>query len=29
MKGNLFTEFLEVVEDKFGLEFLEKVLEMK
>ncbi|MFA0728541.1 guanylate cyclase, partial [Vibrio sp. 10N.222.48.A4] len=28
MKGIIFTEFLELVEDKFGLELLEEVLEM-
>lgn len=28
MKGIIFTEFLELVEDKFGLDLLEEVLEM-
>ncbi|MEZ8063048.1 MULTISPECIES: heme NO-binding domain-containing protein [Vibrio] len=28
MKGIIFTEFLELVEDKFGLELLEEVLDM-
>ena len=28
MKGIIFTEFLELVEDKFGLELLDEVLEM-
>ena len=28
MKGIIFTEFLELVEEKFGLELLEEVLDM-
>ncbi|MEF1306773.1 guanylate cyclase, partial [Vibrio owensii] len=28
MKGIIFTEFMELVEDKFGLEVLDQVLDL-